>query len=188
MMTTKIGLQLKTVERGDTQVLPALAALLGDGVAHGASVGFLAELSTAEARAYWDGVLARLGPQHILWTLHEGGHLVGTVQLAICEKANGRHRAEVQKLIVHSSARGRGLASVLLRTLEQAARVKGCSLLVLDTEAGSPAEAVYGHLGWAKAGEIPRYAASPDGRLCATALYYKLLEQETSRHVEHAPS
>jgi acetyltransferase len=44
---------------------------------------------------------------------------------------------------------------------------------VLDTIAGLPAESVYRHLGWHKAGEIPEYAAMPDGELRATAYYYK---------------
>lgn len=190
-MTTPMprpGLRLARVTRDDDRDLPALTALLLDSVAHGASLGFLADLDPAVATAWWRAVLDRLGPAHLLWTLHEGERLIGTVQLALCEKPNGRHRAEVQKLIVHSTARGRGLASVLLRALEQAAAALGCSLLVLDTEAGSLAERVYAHLGWLKAGEIPAYAASPDGRLAPTALYYKLLPagEETRHHVEHA--
>ncbi|MCX2862877.1 GNAT family N-acetyltransferase [Paucibacter sp. PLA-PC-4] len=172
------GLHLETVARGDTRALPQLAALLLDAVAHQASLGFLAALDEAEADAYWQAVLARLGPTHRLWILSQGGQLLGTAQLSLCEKPNGRHRAEVQKLMVHSSARGRGLASVLMQALERAARLEGCSLLVLDTEAGSLAETVYRHLGWLKAGEIPRYAASPDGQLAATALYYKLLDED----------
>lgn len=182
------GLHLQTVARGDMSALPQLTALLLDAVERGASLGFLAALDEAEAGAYWQAVLARLGPSHRLWLLSQGGHLLGTAQLALCEKPNGRHRAEVQKLMVHSSARGRGLATVLMQALERAARLDGCSLLVLDTEAGSHAETIYRHLGWLKAGEIPRYAASPDGQLAATALYYRLLDdqQQESRDVEHA--
>ena len=51
----------------------------------------------------------------------------------------------------------------------------GRTLLVLDTLAGSDAEPVYRHLGWQRAGEIPKYAASPDGQLFPTVYYYKLL-------------
>ncbi len=169
------ALRLEALTPDGAAALPALVALLQDSVGHGASVGFLTPLGTPEAEAYWHGVLARLGPAHRLWVLYEGERLLGSVQLALCEKPNARHRAEVQKLFVHSSARGRGLASVLLRALEQGARLSGCSLLVLDTEAGSKAEQVYAHMGWHKAGEIPAYAAVPDGRLIATALYYKQL-------------
>ena len=48
-------------------------------------------------------------------------------------------------------------------------------LLVLDTQAGSGAEIVYQKLGWQRAGEIPNYAASPDGALHGTAYYFEPL-------------
>lgn len=178
------GLQLSDVTPGDHSALPALCALLQDAVAGGASLGFMAGMDEAEARAYWLRVLGALGPAQRLWLLRdETGELLGTVQLALCEKPNGRHRGEVQKLMVRRSARGRGLARVLLQALEQAARALGCSLLVLDTEAGSHAETVYTHLGWLKAGEIPAFAANPDGSLQPTALYYKLLDEQLAAAV-----
>lgn len=170
-----MGLRLELMERGDEHALDGLSALLIDSVEHGASVGFMAPLAPAEARAYWLGVQARLGPALRLWLLFEDELLQGTVQLALCEKPNGRHRAEVQKLLVHSRARGRGHASVLLKALEQGARVSGLSLLVLDTETESKAERVYQHLGWQHGGEIPHYALTPKGQPHPTSLYYKLV-------------
>lgn len=171
------ALHLSRVTPGDTSALPALISLLQDAVHGGASLGFLADMDAAEAGAYWTRVLGSLDESLQLWLLHdEAGQLLGTVQLALCDKPNGRHRAEVQKLMVRRSARGRGLSSVLLKALEQAARQQGRSLLVLDTEAGSHAETVYTHLGWLKAGEIPAFAANPDGGLRPTALYYKPLD------------
>ncbi len=89
--------------------------------------------------------------------------------------ANARHRAEIQKLQVLSSFRGQGLSTRLMSAAEAFARANGRTTLVLDTEAGSLAESVYRKLGWQKVGEIPRYAATPDGQLIATAYYYKLL-------------
>ena len=50
----------------------------------------------------------------------------------------------------------------------------GRTLLVLDTEVGSVAESVYRRRGWQRAGEIPDFALTPDGRLHATVYYYKL--------------
>jgi len=38
---------------------------------------------------------------------------------------------------------------------------------------GHPAETVYERLGWQRAGVIPDYALYPDGRFCATTLFYK---------------
>ena len=46
----------------------------------------------------------------------------------------------------------------------------------LDTEEGSPAERMYERLGWAKAGVIPAFAYSPDGRLRPSTFFYKLLD------------
>ena len=112
-----------------------------------------------------------------LWVAETGGQIVGSVQLCLCLKDNGRHRAEVQKLFVLTANRGQGIATALMEELENFARAGGRSLLVLDTVAGSDAETVYAHLGWHKSGEIPLYAAMPDGELRATAYYYKHLEE-----------
>ena len=154
----------------------ALADLLVEVVNGGASVGFLAPLSADEALAYWDGVFAALGPGLLLWAAEdEAARVLGTVQLAPCLKPNGRHRAEVQKLQVRPSARGHGLASRLMAELEAHAQAAGIRLLVLDTEVGSRAEHVYGHLGWQRTGEVPDYALTPDGRPHATAVWFKRL-------------
>jgi acetyltransferase len=93
----------------------------------------------------------------------------------LCDKDNGRHRAEVQKLQVLRAARGNGVATLLMGELEAEARRRGRSLLFLDTLLASHAEDVYRHLGWTRAGEIPDYATSPDGELFPTVLYFKQL-------------
>lgn len=100
--------------------------------------------------------------------------VVGSVQLALCEKENGRHRAEVHKLIVLTLARGLGISSRLMLAAEARARSRKRSLLVLDTLLGSHAESVYRHPGWQRAGEIPEFAAAPDGEL--TVYCFKRLE------------
>jgi len=159
----------------NAQQLAALAALLQDSVHGGASVGFLAPLSEAEATAYWRGVDAELGPLLYCWVAEQHGQIIGTVQLALCGKANGRHRGEIQKLMVHSAARGQGTARLLMQAAENAAQAAGCSTLVLDTDSESVAASLYPKLGWVHAGDIPDYAASPDGRLHTTRYFYKLL-------------
>ena len=50
---------------------------------------------------------------------------------------------------------------------------RGRNLLVLDTATGEPAEALYEKLGWQRSGVIPDYALFPDGRSCATTVFYK---------------
>jgi acetyltransferase len=152
-----------------------LVDLLIDSVDGGASVGFMAPLSRERAGAYWREVAASLGPGRLLWVAEEAGRVVGAVQLAPCLRENSLHRADLQKLFVHSSARGQGLASRLLREVEHHARGQGLTLLVLDTLAGTKAEAVYLHHGWHRVGAIPGYALDPFGALCPTVVFYKTL-------------
>ena len=60
--------------------------------------------------------------------------------------------------------------------LERAeARAAARTLLVLDTQTGEPAEALYVQLGYARTGVVPAYARFPDGRLGATTFMHKLL-------------
>lgn len=104
-------------------LLPALRELLQDAVASGASVGFLPPLADAEADEYWAGVIAalRAGSRALLVARDDAGALTGTVQLDLPTRANGRHRAEVAKLLVHRRARRQGLGRALMRALEGAA-------------------------------------------------------------------
>jgi acetyltransferase len=161
--------------------LQDLAALLIDSVDGGASVGFLTPLTPEAALDYWGQVAAAVRGPTRLWVAEDEGRVIGSVQLALCEKPNGTHRAEVQKLLVHTAARGKGVASQLMAAIDGFAAANGRTLLYLDTEAGSAAEAVYRHLGWQKSGEIPNYATSPDGAPCATAIYYRLVAPATGR-------
>lgn len=155
-----------------------LIALLLDAVEHGASVGFMADLDEAQARAYFDGVQASIEDASLLlWVVVRDEQVQATVQLALCQKPNGQNRAEVQKLLVHSQARRHGLGQQLMNVLELAARQHKRGLLYLDTEAGSPAEAFYQSLRYNKVGELPNYCQSPDGTYHPTALYYKTLGQ-----------
>lgn len=155
--------------------LPALSALLIDAVDSGASVGFLAPLAESEARDYWLGLATSLGRELRLLGAFEDGMLVASVQLALAGKANARHRAEVQKLVVLRSHRGRGIAKALMAAVEALACQEGRRLLVLDTRLGDTAERLYGRIGYQRAGEIPDFARSSAGTLDATVLFYKRL-------------
>ena len=154
-----------------------LIGLLQDAVDDGASVGFLPPLGVAEAGAYWASVGAALddGSRVLLAAQHAEYGLVGAVQLDLAMRANGRHRAEVAKLLVHRSVRRRGIGRALMLALEREARRLGRTTLVLDTRRGDPSEALYAGLGYRFVGEIPCYAVSASGRLDATAFYYRLL-------------
>lgn len=156
--------------------LESLAAILADAVDGGASVGFLAPFSAAEAAAWWRSQLPAIasGSVLLLGAMVDGA-LVGTVQLQPAGQANGRHRAEVAKLLVHRSARRRGAGRALMEAVEALARAQGRTLLILDTQTGSDAERLYTGLGWTVAGVVPDYSRLSDGTLAATSYLYKLL-------------
>ena len=167
---------IRRVAPSETALIEALCALLIDAVHSGASVGFLAPMAHDTAARYWKQAFGALGEGLVLWVAEKDGEVVGSIQLAPCLKENGRHRADVQKLFVLRAFRGQGVSSRLLATAEDHARSLGCSLLVLDTLRGSFAEKVYDHHGWQRAGEIPDFAASPDGKLFPTVYYYKRID------------
>lgn len=147
-----------------------LTELLIRVVEDGASVGFLPPLSYDEASAYWEDVL---GPGVTLWVAVQDGQAIGTVQLQCAMKANGRHRAEVAKLMVDPASRRGGIGRALMLHLEPKAKAEGRTLLVLDTREGDPSNKLYQSLGYIQAGIIPDYAISSNGQLDGTVLYYK---------------
>jgi acetyltransferase len=151
----------------------ALVGLLTDAVEGGASIGFVLPLGSAEALTYWQSVSAAIrdGRRHLL-AAFEDDRLVGAVQLDLEPRANGRHRAEVMKLMVLRSDRRRGVARVLMAALLDLARAEQRSLLLLDVRAGDPAERLYQTFGFTKVGLVPRHARSPDGSFAATCYYY----------------
>ena len=158
------------------QAIPDLAALLVDAVESGASVGFVLPLSLEEASAWWRGLTPEVAAGRVVvLLLRVDGRALGTAQLRLASLPNSTHRAEVAKVLVHREARRRGIGVTLMATIEHAARSRGRSLLVLDTIAGSDAVRLYERLSWTRAGEIPRYAAMPDGSLAPTVVFYKEL-------------
>ncbi|MCU1725381.1 GNAT family N-acetyltransferase [Pseudomonas sp. 7P_10.2_Bac1] len=160
------------------QYREGLIVLLLDAVKHGASVGFMDDVDQAQANRYFDEVHAQLAQGTLLlWVLVENQRVLASVQLALCQRANGLNRAEVQKLLVLNEARRRGLGQVLIHALEQGAREQKRGLLHLDTEAGSPAENFYSALGYTRVGELPNYCQSPNGAYTPTAIYYKTLSE-----------
>ena len=168
-------IQIRQIRIPEPSSLRNLCHLLQDAVRGGASIGFLAPLGDETAAHYWHHVFDSLSDGLCLWVAEADGKIIGSVQLDRCAKENGRHRAEVQKLLVHTAFRGRSVSTVLMRTVEEFARADGRTLLVLDTQVGSVAEAVYRHLGWQSAGQIPNYATTPNGVLHVTVYFYKQL-------------
>lgn len=169
-MSHEITVEL--LESLQPEMIQELSTLLTEVVEDGASIGFLPPVTAEEASAYWNSVL---DPHVLLWVALEGGDIAGTVQLHLAAKANGRHRAEIAKLMVHPEHRRKGIARLLLDTAEQAAAAAERTLLVLDTREGDPSNLLYQSRGYTEAGRIPNFCRSANGQLDATVLYYKNL-------------
>ncbi|WP_341915246.1 GNAT family N-acetyltransferase [Polaromonas sp. YR568] len=155
--------------------LQSLAGLLIDCVEGGASVSFMHPLPIARALAFWRGVAdgAARGERALL-VAEDAAGIVGTVQVLLDQPENQPHRADVAKMLVHRRARRQGLGEALMQAAEQVARESGKTLLVLDT-ASEDAERLYTRLGWQRCGVIPGYALLPQGGLCDTTYFYRLL-------------
>ena len=163
--------------------IPGLAALIVDAVEGGASVNFLAGVTMAQAAAWWS---ARI-PEIVAGTttafvavdrdraaaVGASGTIVGSTLLIRSRSKNSPHRAEIGKVLVHRSARRRGLGRALMEAAEALARTEGRWLLVLDTEAGTPADAFYRALGWQELGTMPNHAYRSDGVLAPTTYFWK---------------
>ena len=158
------------------QLLGELTDVLQGCVADGASVGFIdAEDSEVMVRFWQQRIASITSGDSELLVARQHGRIVATVILSRSGMPNGRHRAEISKLLVHPQARRQGIARDLMQRAERRARAQGKTLLVLDTRSGDVASDLYRSLGWQVAGSIPCYAESIAGVLDATTYMYKVL-------------
>ncbi len=153
-----------------------LAQLLIDCVEGGASVSFMSPLSPERAAAFWSAVARDVADgKRALLVAEDASGIVGAVQLVLDQPENQPHRAEVSKMLVLRRARRRGIGAALMRAVESVARDCGKLLLVLDTANGD-AERLYTALGWRRVGVIPGYALWPQGGLCDSTFFYRVLD------------
>ncbi len=96
----------------DDAVIDALAEVLIDCVAGGASVSFMSPLSAEKARAFWRVVAdsAARGERALLVAQEDGGAIVGTVQVVLAQPENQPHRADVAKMLRGRPPPSRGRA------------------------------------------------------------------------------
>ena len=163
--------------------IAALSEVLVDCVQGGASVSFMLPMTHAKAEQFWRSAATSVarGERQVLVAEDDTGAIIGTITLIFNLPENQPHRADVAKMLVHRSARRRGVAAMLLAAAERVAREAGKSLLVLDTVTGGDAERLYTRHGWQRCGVIPNYALFPDGRFCATTVFYKEIRITSTR-------
>lgn len=152
-------------------------SLLVDCVNSGASVGFHAPLTQSDAAYYWQKVEQGLQTgERLLLVKFIGKTLAGAIQLSLCLKANGMHRAEVEKLMVHTQFRQHGIAKQLLVAIEEVALSYQRTLLVLDTRTGDVASGLYRKQGYIEVGQIPQFVTNSNREFEGTTIFYKQLD------------
>ncbi len=170
-------IRIRCLQAISTRELQGLVEVLIDCVEGGASVSFMLPMTREKAAAFWHGAAASAarGERLILAAEDTSGNIVGTTQILLNLPENQPHRAELAKMLVHRRVRRQGVGAALLAAAEHSAFTAGRTLLVLDTVTGADGERLYARHGWQRCGEIPDYALWPDGRPCATTIFYKFL-------------
>jgi GNAT superfamily N-acetyltransferase len=177
---TQGGVKIRVLESIGEREIRGLSDVLIDCVEGGASVSFMWPMTREKAEAFWRGVAASAvrGERVVLSAEESDGTIVGTVQVIWAQSENQPHRGDVAKMLVHRRARKRGVGAALLAAAERAAFDAAKTLLVLDTVTGADAERMYARSGWERCGVIPNYALWPDGRACATTVFFKALRAD----------
>jgi GNAT superfamily N-acetyltransferase len=176
-MSVPDAVQIRRLDAIGEREIQGLSDVLIDCVEGGASVSFMLPMSRAKADAFWRRTSASLarGERLVLAAEDTAGMIVGTVQVILDQPENQPHRADIAKMLVHRRMRRQGVGAALLAAAERSALSAGKTLLVLDTVTGGDAERMYARQGWQRCGEIPDYALWPDGRPCATTIFFKFL-------------
>ncbi len=158
----------------DAANIEALASLLVETVAGGASVSFMHPLSMDRARAFWtDALAAAQRGERVVLGAFADARLAGTVSLFTDMPENQQHRAEIGKLMTCGAFRNKGAATALMHAAESRAAAAGRTLIVLDTAEMGGAAGLYEKLGYQRAGVIPDFASLPQGGLCGTVIFWK---------------
>ncbi|WP_345796765.1 GNAT family N-acetyltransferase [Peribacillus muralis] len=95
------------------------------------------------------------------------------MQLHLCSKQNGRHRAEIAKLLTHMGYRRKGIGRALMLVAEKRAKAGGADIIGSGHKGRDPASSLYTSLEYIQAGRIPDYAQSANGDYHPTIYYYK---------------
>jgi GNAT superfamily N-acetyltransferase len=145
-------------------ILPELVELFTETVNSGSPLGFLAPITHTTARSYWVSLIPELeAGSRLLLIAFDGDTLVGSGQLALSQRHNSPHRAELQKLFVGLASRGQGVGRTLVHALHAAARQHGRTLILLSTRHQEPAEKFYKSLGYVEVGVVPGWTIDRAG-------------------------
>ncbi|WP_010362320.1 GNAT family N-acetyltransferase [Pseudoalteromonas citrea] len=151
-----------------------LTDLLYKCIKSGASLGFNIDVDKQQLSAYWEETNTQLQSRMFLGYFIKNT-LVGCVHYTQCQKQNGLHRAEIEKLLVHPQYQRLGVASALMHSIENEATKQGIELLVLDTQTGDKSEYFYQKVKYTKSGVTPHFVSDSKGGFFSTSYYFKIL-------------
>ena len=175
-------IQIRALQILEEREIDGLSEVLIDCVEGGASVSFMFPMTRAKADAFWRSTSASAARgERVVLIAEDAAAIVGTVQVILHQPENQPHRGDIAKMLVHRSVRQQGVGAALLAAAEHCALAAGKTLLVLDTVTGGDGERLYARQSWQRCGEIPNYALWPDGRPCATTIYFTSLADSTAR-------
>jgi GNAT superfamily N-acetyltransferase len=171
---------IRSVDANSETDLRGLCEVLLDCVTGGASISFMWPMTQQKAEIFWRNAMegVRRSDRIVLVGEDDQG-ILGTVTVLMNQPENQPHRGDIAKMLVHRRARCKGVGAALLAAAEKAASGAGKTLLVLDTVTGGDAERLYSRAQWERCGVIPDYALWPDGRRCATTVFYKFISGVT---------
>ncbi|KYK59436.1 putative acetyltransferase [Drechmeria coniospora] len=186
MAHSNSGLVIPFDPKAHAHLTPYLAAIHASCITVDRAICiFLPPLSHEKLLCWWKERIAEVGEgTRLIWILlaeldttgkPKGPDVMGVVMLAMPTSETATFRGLVEMLLVQKSFRGKGGARLLVAALEDGAAKLGRTTLLLETEADSPAEAVYRKLGYVEMGKVPGYGMSPAGELKDGTFFYKQL-------------
>ncbi|EFY98431.1 hypothetical protein MHUMG1_04839 [Metarhizium humberi] len=181
------GIVLAFNPKQHSHLTPYIAAIHASCITQDRTMAtFLPPLSHEKLLTWWKERIAEVNDgKRLIWILvkeidasgrPKGPDVMGVVMLSTPYSETGAFRGYVEKLFVHKNFRGRGGARALMEALENGAANMGRSILLLDAETNSAAEAVYRKFGYVELGRVPGYGMSPTGELKDATFFYKQLQ------------
>ncbi|KAK0627506.1 hypothetical protein B0T14DRAFT_563309 [Immersiella caudata] len=168
-------------------LIPYIAALHASCITQDHMVGpFLPPLTNEKLLPWWreriaeanqgSRVIVLLLPETVPGKKAMGTDLRGLAMFKLSDVETGTFRGRIDAVLVNQKHRRQGGARALVTALEYEAAKRGRTLLLVDTETGSVAEAAFKKFGYVEVGKIPAYSrALPNGKKGETFFYKDLL-------------
>ncbi|KAK1752126.1 hypothetical protein QBC47DRAFT_66770 [Echria macrotheca] len=169
-------------------LIPYIAALHASCILVDQMVGpFLPPLTNEKLLPWWKEriaeanqgtrVIVLLLPEVPLGKKAQGTDLRGLAMLKLSESETGSFRGHIDAVLVSQKHRLQGGARALVTALENEAAKRGRTLLLVDAETGSIAEAAFKKFGYTEIGKVPAFsrAALPDSKKGETFFYKNLV-------------